>query len=302
VDDFRETIEPFRGELRVHCYRMLGSLTDAEDVLQETMLAAWRGMDGFEGRSSLRAWLYRIATNRCLNARRSARRVPEPVPPFDPPAPSSLAEVTWLEPFPDAMLPEADYGRREQVELAFVTSLQRLPPRQTAVLILRDVLGYDGAEVAAMLDTTATAVKGMLQRARATLAAGNAAPAAPVSADDRKLTRRFAEAFTVRDIDALLSLLTDDAFLTMPPAPHEYHGRPAIRAFLQVSGAWRGNRTMTLSPVAANNQIAYACRLTEPGTETPRPAGLMVLTLREGRIAGLTRFLNNEPLIRFGLL
>jgi RNA polymerase sigma-70 factor (TIGR02960 family) len=294
VDEFGDRIEPYRAELRLHCYRMLGSLTEAEDVLQETMLAAWRGRDGFEERSSVRTWLYRIATNQCLNARRSAsRRVPEtPRPPFTPPPPSRLAEVTWLEPFPDALLeavpdrapgPEARYGMREAIELAFVVGLQQLPPRQTAVLILKDVLGYSTEEVASLLDTTSTAVKGALQRARGTL--GEPRPVTPPSSSERALTRRFADAFEVRDIEALVSLLTDDAWLAMPPAPHEYHGIPAILEFLEVSGAWRGPRVMRLEPVRVNGQYAFASYI------DGAPAGLMVLTLRGGRIAGMTRFL-----------
>ena len=165
---FDELIEPHRSELRLHCYRMLGSLTDAEDTLQETMVAAWQGLDGFAGRSSLRTWLYRIATNRCLNALRAGRRRPEePSPSFDPPEPSRRSEVTWLEPYPDD--PEVRFEAKETIELAFVAALQRLPPRQAAVLVLRDVLDFPAAEVAAMLETSPTAVKGALQRARATV-------------------------------------------------------------------------------------------------------------------------------------
>jgi RNA polymerase sigma-70 factor (ECF subfamily) len=294
VEDFGDRIEPYRAELRVHCYRMLGSLTDAEDALQETMLAAWRGRDGFEERSSLRTWLYRIATRQCLNVRRSAaRRVPEtPRPPFTPPPPSRLAEVTWLEPFPDRLLeavpdhapgPEARYGMREAIELAFVVGLQQLPPRQTAVLILKDVLGYSTDEVASLLDTTATAVKGALQRARATV--GEPRAATPPSAAERALTQRFADAFAVRDIDALVSLLTDDAWLAMPPAPHEYHGIPAVLGFLDVSGTWRGEREMRLEPIRVNAQYAFAVSIDNAA------AGLMVLTLRDARVAGMTRFL-----------
>ncbi len=311
MDDrgFAELVEPHRRELRLHCYRMLGSFTDAEDALQETLLAAWRGFDGFDGRSSLRTWLYRIATNRCLNWRRdAARRAPEtPMPPFRPPPPSRLGDVPWLQPFPDALLdeipdaapgPEARYQMREAVELAFISGLQRLPPRQAAVLILRDVLGYDTAEVADLLDTTATAVKGALQRARQTLGK----PAPPPDGDGREVAARFARAFAVRDIAALLSLLTDDAWLAMPPAPHEYHGRPAIAGFLEVSGAWRGGRGMHLVASPVNRQPAYACYLSEPGSRTAEPAGLMVLTVRGDRIAGLTRFLDSDALIRAGLL
>src|SRR5215216_6707663 len=180
---FRELTDPYRRELQVHCYRMLGSLTDAEDLLQETLLAAWRGLATFQERASVRTWLYRIATNRCLNALRSAgRRVPaEPVPPFQPPEPSRRGEITWLQPYPDTLLegiadpapgPEARYQATEAVELAFVAGLQRLPPRQAAALLLRDVLGFATDEVAAMLGTSQTAVKGALQRARAALERG----------------------------------------------------------------------------------------------------------------------------------
>jgi RNA polymerase sigma-70 factor (TIGR02960 family) len=168
---FGELIDPYRRELHLHCYRILGSLTDAEDILQEALLAAWRGLEGFEGRASLRAWLYRVATNRCLNALRDRgrRRPPEPVPPFEPPEPTRRADVTWLQPYPDELLeqlqdpapgPEARYQTRESVELAFIAGLQRLPPRQVAALVLRDVLGYSIAEVAEMLDSSQMAVKG----------------------------------------------------------------------------------------------------------------------------------------------
>ena len=177
---FRELTDPYRRELQAHCYRMLGSLTDAEDALQDTLVAAWRGLAGFQERSSLRSWLYRIATNQCLNALRSARRrVPaEPVPPFRPPEPTRRGEITWLQPYPDALLegiadtapgPDARYAATEAVELAFVAGLQRMRPRQAATLVLRDVLGFESGEVAGMLGTTQTAVKGTLQRARAAL-------------------------------------------------------------------------------------------------------------------------------------
>jgi RNA polymerase sigma-70 factor (ECF subfamily) len=304
---FRELVEPHRRELHVHCYRMLGSVSDAEDVLQETLLAAWDGLAGFEGRASLRSWLYRIATNRCLNARRDAarRRPAEPVPPFRPPEPTRRGEVTWLQPYPDTLLeqvpdeapgPEARYRMKEAVELAFITGLQHLPPRQAAVLVLRDVLGYPAAEVAEMLATTPTVVKGALQRARATLGrlhpgGGPAAPP-PGSAPERDLTRRFADAFTAGDVDAVVALLTDDAWLTMPPAPHEYQGPAAIAAFLRASQAGRGRRRLLLAPTRVNTQPAYACSFADPGDPVTRPAGLMVLTVRGDRISGLTRFLD----------
>ena len=178
---FRELVAPHQRELQVHCYRMLGSISDAEDALQDTLLAAWQGLASFEGRSSLRTWLYRIATNRCLNARRAAARRPAKewdVPRVDPPEPTRLGEVAWLEPIPDALLegvidqpldPAARYEQRESISLAFVTALQLLPPRQVAVLVLRDVLGYPASEVAAMLDTSVDSVTSALKRARATL-------------------------------------------------------------------------------------------------------------------------------------
>ena len=298
---FRELVAPHRRELHLHCYRMLGSLTDAEDVLQETLLAAWGALTGFEGRASLRAWLYRIATNRCLNARRdSARRLPPaPVAPFEPPAPSRLGEVTWLQPYPDALMPvdsapgpEARYQLKESVQLAFIAGLQRLPPRQTAVLVLRDVLGFSTGEVARMLGTTGTAVKAALQRARATM--DQLPPVVPTgSADEQRLARRFAEAFTARDIGAVTALLTDDAWLAMPPAPHEYHGVAAIAGFLTASPSWSDRRRLELTATRANNQPAFSCRLTEPGHRTPHPAGLLVLSLRGDRIAGVTRFLHD---------
>src|SRR5499427_576344 len=176
---FRELVEPYRRELHLHCYRILGSLQDAEDMVQETVLAAWRGLSGFEERASLRAWLYRIATNRCLNALRDRKRRPREVPPMaEPPQPTRMAEPMWLDPYPDVLLegignaapgPESRYETRESVGLAFTAALQHLPPRQRAALVLREVLGYRTSEVAEMLDTSEASVKGALQRARATL-------------------------------------------------------------------------------------------------------------------------------------
>jgi RNA polymerase sigma-70 factor (ECF subfamily) len=300
----------------VHCYRILGSLTDAEDMLQETLLAAWRGLGQFEERASLRGWLYRIATNRCLNALRDVgRRIPsEPVPPFHPPEPSRRGEVTWLQPYPEALLeqlperepgPETRYDTRAAVELAFVVALQRMPPRQAATLVLRDVLGYSGAEVATMLGTTETAVKGALQRARAALdasrAAGRPPPPPSGSPDEQQLVRRFADAFTAADIDRLVALLTDDAWLTMPPAPHEYHGIPAIAGFFRTSMAYHANRRVDLMPTRANNQPAFGAYVAEPGGDPAEPAGLIVLTLAGNRISAITRFHTNQLLSHFGL-
>jgi RNA polymerase sigma-70 factor (TIGR02960 family) len=313
---FRELTDPYRRELQLHCYRMLGSLTDAEDSLQETLLAAWRGLAEFQERASLRTWLYRIATNRCLNALRSAgRRVPtEPAPPFQPPEPSRRGETTWLQPYPDALLegiadpapgPEARYQGTEAVELAFVAGLQRLPPRQAAALVLRDVLGFGTDEVAGMLGTSHTAVKGALQRARAALERARADRAGqaprPGSATEADLARRFAEAYVAADVGRVVALLTDDAWLSMPPAPHEYHGRDAITAFLHASFAHRAGRRIDLLPARANTQPAFGSYLTDPAEPAGTPAGLFVLTMAGHRIQAMTRFHLDALYPRFGL-
>lgn len=298
---FRALIDPYRRELELHCYRLLGSLTDAEDMLQETLLAAWRGLPGFQQRSSLRSWLYRIATNRCLNAVRDARRrlPPEPVPPFTPPEPTRRGELRWLQPYPidqsdladPAPGPEARFAAAEAVELAFVTGLQRLPPRQAASLVLRDVLGFPVAEVAELLGVTSFAVKGNLQRARASLDRyrGHRVPrrAAP---DERDLARRFAAAYLAGDIDGVVALLTDDAWLSMPPAPHQYQGRAAIAAFLSASFAYRGERRTHLLPTHANGLPAFGTYLDDGFRPVATPAGLIVLTPAGDRLSGITRF------------
>jgi RNA polymerase sigma-70 factor (ECF subfamily) len=313
---FRELIDPYRRELHLHCYRMLGSSVDAEDMLQETLLAAWRGLDGFAGRSSIRAWLYRIATNRCLNALRDSRRhaPTEPVPPFDPPPPSRRSAVTWLQPYPGTLLeraaeeasgPAARHLARETVELAFIAALQELPPRQVAALLLCDVVGFSTAEVAPMLGTTASAVKGALQRARASAAhhrtsrGGAHRPAD--STQERDLARRFARAFTEDDIEGVIALLTDDAWLAMPPAPHEYHGPAAIRAFLCSSVTWRAGRRIHLVQTGANSQPAFGCYLADQHGAPARFSGVLVLTLRDRWIAGVTRFLDPELSPVFGM-
>jgi RNA polymerase sigma-70 factor (TIGR02960 family) len=315
---FRQFVEAHRAELRVHCYRMLGSFSDAEDVLQETLLAAWRGLPGYQQRASPRTWLYRIATNRCLNALRDARRrVPaEPVPPFHPPEPTRRGEITWLQPYPDALLPEipdaepgpeARVQQSETVELAFIAALQRMPPRHAAVLLLRDVLGFATEEVAGMLDTGPTAIKGALQRARAALAADRSPrPAAdrsprPAAGQERALARRFASAYLAGDIDGVVALLTDDAWLSMPPAPHEYHGPDAIRAFLQASFGYRADRPVRLLPAHANTQPAFGSYLAEPGAPVATPAGLIVLTVSGDRFGAITRFHLDNLYPHFGL-
>jgi RNA polymerase sigma-70 factor (TIGR02960 family) len=314
---FRELTDPHRRELQVHCYRIVGSLQDAEDLVQETLLAAWRGLERFQGRASLRAWLYRIATNRCLNALRdSGRRPQQTVPELRAmPDPTRWAEPVWLEPYPDMLLeglpdaapgPEARYEARESIELAFVTGLQHLPPRQRAVLVLRDVLGFRTAEVASMLETSEASVKGALQRARATLDAHDGAAGgrerAPLagSAGERELVGRFADAVEGGDIDAIVALLTDDAWVTMPPAPHQYQGRAAIAAFLSSRATRRGG-PLRVVPTRANGQPAFGCYFPAPHTSIARPYGLLVLTLDGDRISAITWFSDTSVFARFGL-
>jgi RNA polymerase sigma-70 factor, ECF subfamily len=314
-DAFRELTDPFRRELHLHCYRILGSVQDAEDAVQETMLAAWRGLQDFEGRSSLRAWLYRIATNRCLNVLRGRRRRPREVPAMvEPPEPTRLSEPIWLEPYPDVLLgdledlapgPHARYETRETVGLAFVTALQYLPPRQRAVLVLRDALGFSGAEVAGMLDTTEAAVKGALQRARATL--DEHVPAAeleraptPGSRRERELVSRFATAYERGDVDAVVSLLTDDAWVRMPPQPYEYQGHAAIAALLR-DRAIRRDAGLRLVPTRANGQPAFGAYLPDAHAAITRAYALIVLTLQGDRISAMTWFGDLSVFPHFGL-
>jgi len=301
---FEQLLAPHLGELHVHCYRMLGSVADAEDLLQETVTAAWQGFGGFAGRSSLRTWLYRIATNRCLNAIRDGKRRPptEPLAPFTPPTPSRRGDVTWLQPYPTAWLtndrapdPAARYVARESIELAFIAALQRLPPRQTAALVLCDVLGFAAVEVAAMLDVSPAAVKGLLQRARSAVESDPAfgqTSTGSVDTDERAVAQRFADAYAADDIDRLLELLTDDAWLAMPPAPHEYRGRDQIGAFLRASATWRAGRRFDLEPTSANARPAFTYSLTPPGGGVQRPEGLLALTIAGDRVARAVRFMD----------
>ncbi|OMC17729.1 MULTISPECIES: sigma-70 family RNA polymerase sigma factor [unclassified Mycobacterium] len=301
-DPYRELIEPYRRELQVHCYRMLGSLQDAEDALQDTMLAAWQGLAGFEGRASLRTWLYRIATNRCLNARRSAsRRAAKEwdVPDVEPPGPTRLGEVVWLEPFPDG--PEARYEQTESISLAFIAALQVLPPRQVAVLVLRDVLGFDTNEVADMLDASVEAVKSALKRARAGLrrslpTAGELPPARGSPAEEA-IVAKFVRAWESADLDALVALLTDDVFMSMPPMPFEYEGRDVVARFC--AALFDAGRRFDLVPTRANGQPAFGAYLRTP-TGISHGVGLYVLGLAGERICAMTRF-DNSVLARFGL-
>jgi RNA polymerase sigma-70 factor (TIGR02960 family) len=306
--DFAELTETYRRELHVHCYRMLGSVQDAEDLVQETLLAAWRGRGGFEGRASLRGWLYRIATNRCLNALRDrGRRPPEPPPPpageAEPPLPTRLREPVWLEPYPDALLdPEARYEQRESIGLAFVAALQRLPPRQRAVLVLRDVLGFRAAEVADTLGVTEAAVTSALFRARSEIEAGPSERAPlPDSPEERALVDRFTDAFEGGDIDGVVALLAADARLTMPPTPLEYEGPVAIGRFLSAVPAGGRLETFRLVPTRANGQPAFGCYQRDPQAAIAHAYGLMVLTLRDDRIAAITGFPDTSVFAAFGL-
>lgn len=314
-DAFRELTEPHRRELLVHCYRMLGSFQDAEDALQDALLTAWQSLAGFEGRASLRTWLYRIATNRCLNVRRSASRRQArewDVPNVEPPEPTRLGEVVWLEPFPDALLegaidvplgPEARYEQTQSISLAFVTALQVLPPRQLAVLILRDVLGFHANEVADMLDSTVEAVNSALKRARASLqrirptAGDREPPPASNSPAEDAIVATFVNAYESADLDALVALLTDDVFISMPPMPFEYEGRDVVARFC--ASLFSSGRRFDLVPTRANGQPAFGAYLRTPAG-IRHGIGLIVLTLSGDRISAMTRF-DNSVLPSFGL-
>ena len=314
---FRQLTDPYRRELQVHCYRMLGSACDAEDALQETLIAAWRALADFEGRASVRTWLYRIATNRCLNALRSASRQPQmehPILDLDPPEPTRLGEVVWLEPYPDVLLdgladqtpgPEARYEATQAISLAFVTALQLLPPRQRAVVVLRDVLGFPAAQVATILDTTTESVTSALKRARSTLDRRAAHgghledPPAPGSAAEDEMVERLTRAYTAGDLAGLVALLSEDVILRMPPTPFEYQGRDVAARFLAVV-AFQPGRTFRLVPTRANRQPAFGVYVKDPQADILRATGLLVVTLAGRSISALTRF-DNSVLTRFGL-
>ena len=312
---FAALTDPYQRELQLHCYRILGQVQDAEDAVQETLLSAWSALESFEERSTLRSWLYRIATNRCLNMLRDGGRRPATAAGVasTAPEPTRYGEVLWLEPYPDALLegivdsaagPEARYETREAVTLAFLTALHRLPPRQRAVLVLRDVLGFSATDVAAMLDTSPTSVNSALIRARATIEERGPrthvrAPL-PRSAQEHELLARFADAFERGDVEPIVALLAEDAWLTMPPEPHEYQGREAIKQLYAHAFARRDNPHRLIS-TRANSQPAFGQYVKDPHTDVGRARALLVLTLEGDRISHITRFAATSALTHFGL-
>jgi len=312
---FRALTDPYSRELQVHIYRIVGSTQDAEDLLQETLLAAWRGLEQFQGRASVRAWLYRIATNRSLDALRASRRRPQDLQRLTGvPTPTRRSEPIWLEPYPDVLLdgipdqapgPEARYEAKESVGLAFIVGLQHLPAQQRAVLVLRDVLGFRAGEVATMLETTEASVNSLLQRARAAFesrlpAAGRERAPLPSSKLERDIVGSFADAFDAGDIDAVVALLTDDAWLTMPPEPFEYQGPAAIGLFLRDRDVRRG-AVLRMVATRANGQPAFACYMPSAEDEAAQPYGLVVLTLEGERISAITWFADHSFFPHFGL-
>lgn len=307
---FEELVRPHRHELLAHCYRILGSLQDAEDIVQETLLSAWRGLDQFDG-NFLRAWLYRIATNRCLNHLRDGARRPQSALLAGPTSLTqelvSSNEPWWLEPFPDLLFddvslgPEARYDARESIALSFIAGLQRLPAQQRAVLVLRDVLGFSAAETAGILATTATSVNSTLVRARGGFRPDRSPDQVPLprSAREVELVERFVNAFESGDLEQVVAVLTEDAKLIMPPEPLECQGPQAIATFLQKMRFWGPG--LKLVPTRANNQPAFGYYLPDPKCPIFRANGLIVLDIAGHRVSGITRFGDKGLLARFGL-
>ena len=326
---FRNLVQGHSHELQVHCYRILGSLQDAEDALQETLVSAWRNLGEFGQRSSLRTWLYQIATNRCLSMLRAGSRRPRiarPLPEATLPE-ATLPEPTgagdappWLEPYPDVLLdhladqrpgPEARYETTEAISLAFITALQLLPPRQRAALVLRDVLGYHAAEAAQMLGTTPEAVNSALKRARATVdnhladssstgSSGSRRPARqPGTAAEHRLVARFTDALERADLDALIGLLVTDVRLSMPPAMLEYRGLESAQRIL-AAVSFRPGRTYRVVPTRANGQPAFGLYLADPHASVYRAYCLLVITTSGDHITAITSFSTNV-MTRFGL-
>jgi RNA polymerase sigma-70 factor (TIGR02960 family) len=294
---FEQLVAPYRAELQAHCYRMLGSLHDAEDAVQDSLVRAWSSVGSLDERGFVRAWLYKIATNRCLTAigQRSRRELPVGVTPG-----TTTTEISWLEPYPD-ISPEGQYLARESVELAFVAALQHLSSMQRAALILREVLGFSAAEVAEQLDTSTASVNSALQRARKAIASttptqqkvlhdlGNAAV--------DEIAARWASAWHAGDVNAIVAMLADDARYSMPPLPQWYRGKDEIRAFLiggPLQSRWR------FLPTTANGQVAFGTYLWDDAVAAYVPGGLDVLTLLDGYVAEIVAFLHAD-LTRFGL-
>jgi RNA polymerase sigma-70 factor (ECF subfamily) len=312
---FAGLVGPYERELRVHCYRMLGSVQDAEDVMQEVLVRAWRHLAKFELRSSVRHWLYRIATNRCLTFQARAASPPASGTGFVPPQPNAPeVEVVALQPYPDSRLdyfpehdPQARYDLRESVNLAFLSVIQLLPARQRAVLLLRDVLAFSAAETAAVLDTTVAAVNSALQRGRAVLrehrVSGRLGPERPAasSAAERSVLDRYLAAWHACDIPALVALLREDALLTMPPFPMAYRGREAIAQFFATVPAGGRLDQITLIPTRANRQPAVAAYVSDPGSGTAAAYGIMVFTIDGTMIGEITGFADPALFPFFGL-
>jgi RNA polymerase sigma-70 factor (TIGR02960 family) len=315
---FRELVEVHSHELQVHCYRILGSVQDAEDALQETLVSAWRNLGDFGQRSSLRTWLYQIATNRCLSMLRADSRRPRTaihLPDLTLPEPTAVSDAPpWLEPYPDVLLdnlvdqapgPEARYETTEAISLAFITALQLLPPRQRAVLVLRDVLGYRAGEVARMLDATQESVQSALKRARATVDShladsGSSRPARqPDTTAERHLVAQLTDALERADVQALVGLLAEDVRVAMPPAMLEYQGIDvALRFFAAV--ILRPGRSYRVVPTRANGQPALGMYMADPHTGVYRAYGLHVVTIADDRIGAVTGF-DASVMPRFGL-
>ena len=312
-DAYRRLVEPHRRELHAHCYRMLGSVHDADDALQEALLRAWRALARFEGRATTRTWLYRITTNACLTllARRPRRVLPIDL--GDDPHGAPLAESVWMEPYPDERLPVADasaapdarYDQREAVELAFVAALQHLPPNQRATLILREVLGFSAREVAAALDTTVASVNSALQRARRAveerLPERTQQETLRAIGDERlrDLVDRYVDAWERADVDAVVAMLAQDATFSMPPNAMWLRGRVAIADFLPRGPLSRQRRFVPIP--GANGQVAFATYIWEPGLGRFRPNSVHLLTLRGTEIAEVTAFLDRAVFRWFGL-
>jgi RNA polymerase sigma-70 factor (TIGR02960 family) len=313
---FAQLTDGYRQELQLHCYRILGSTQDAEDALQESFLGAWQALAHFEERASIRTWLYRIATNRCVNMLRAASRRPEVVSSHNNalPEPTRVSEVVWLEPYPDILLdglpddspgPDARYEMRESVSLAFITVLQLLLPRQRVALVLRDVLGYRAGEAAEMIEATEASVESALKRARVALhdrfsdAEGREPPPVPNSAAEQEIVARVTAAFETGDADKLVALLTENVSVTMPPIPGECEGREDAGRYFRMTLV-RPGRSTRIVPTRANGQPALASYVRDPQTGLYHASGISVLTLSGRLISAMTVF-GKDVLPSFGL-